>query len=79
MHLFIYLYEQMFAVVFTVIFTTSSSQIKCSKLRSYLKEICESEVRAKMRNLELLSDVECIENDMKEYSSDHGPLQQQKV
>ena len=32
-----------------------------------------------MRNLELLRDVECIEISMKEYSPDHGPLQQQKV
>uniref|UniRef100_A0A8D0AP91 Centrosomal protein kizuna n=1 Tax=Sander lucioperca TaxID=283035 RepID=A0A8D0AP91_SANLU len=55
------------------------SQIKCSKLRSYLKEICDREARAKMRNLELLRDVECIEISMKEYSPDHGPLQQQKV
>lgn len=53
--------------------------MKCSRLRSYLKEICESESRAKMRNLELLRNVECIKNDMKEYSSDHGHLQQQKV
>uniref|UniRef100_A0AAQ6AA23 Centrosomal protein kizuna n=1 Tax=Amphiprion ocellaris TaxID=80972 RepID=A0AAQ6AA23_AMPOC len=55
------------------------SQIKCSKLHSYLKEICDREARAKMRNLELLRDVECIEISMKEYSPDHGPLQQQKV
>ncbi|CAN9502301.1 unnamed protein product [Ophioblennius macclurei] len=54
------------------------SQIKCSKLRSYLKEICDREARAKMRNLELLRDVECIEISMKKYSPDHGPLQQQK-
>uniref|UniRef100_A0A669EQK2 Centrosomal protein kizuna n=1 Tax=Oreochromis niloticus TaxID=8128 RepID=A0A669EQK2_ORENI len=54
-------------------------QIKCSKLRSYLKEICDREARAKMRNLELLRDVECIEISMKEYSPDHAPLQQQKV
>uniref|UniRef100_A0A8C4GED1 Centrosomal protein kizuna n=1 Tax=Dicentrarchus labrax TaxID=13489 RepID=A0A8C4GED1_DICLA len=55
------------------------SQIKCSKLRSYLKEICDREARAKMRNLELLRDVECIEISMKEYRPDRGPLQQQKV
>ncbi|XP_053291412.1 centrosomal protein kizuna isoform X2 [Pleuronectes platessa] len=54
-------------------------QIKCSKLRSYLKEISNREARAKMRNLELLSDVECIEISMKEYSPDHGPLEQQKA
>ncbi|XP_026007570.1 centrosomal protein kizuna isoform X3 [Astatotilapia calliptera] len=54
-------------------------QIKCSKLRSYLKEICDREARAKMRNLELLRDVECIEISMKEYSPDHAPLQQQKA
>ncbi|KAM7376515.1 hypothetical protein PAMP_006243 [Pampus punctatissimus] len=55
------------------------SQIKCSKLRSYLKEICDREARAKMRNLELLRDVECIEISMKEYSPDHGLLQLQKA
>ncbi|XP_019940203.2 centrosomal protein kizuna isoform X1 [Paralichthys olivaceus] len=54
-------------------------QIKCSKLRSYLKEISNREERAKMRNLELLRDVECIEISMKEYSPDHGLLQQQKA
>ncbi|XP_041827973.1 LOW QUALITY PROTEIN: centrosomal protein kizuna [Melanotaenia boesemani] len=55
------------------------SQIKCSKLHSYLKEICDREARAKMRNLELQRNVECIEISMKEYSPDHGPLQQQKA
>ncbi|KAG7226265.1 hypothetical protein INR49_003016 [Caranx melampygus] len=55
------------------------SQIKYSKLRSYLKEISDREARAKMRNLELLRDVECIEISMKEYRPDHGPLQQQKM
>ncbi|XP_075964647.1 centrosomal protein kizuna [Anarhichas minor] len=55
------------------------SQIKRSKLRSYLKEICDRGARAKMRNLELLRDVECIEISMKEYSPDHCPLQQQKA
>uniref|UniRef100_A0A8C2XG58 Centrosomal protein kizuna n=1 Tax=Cyclopterus lumpus TaxID=8103 RepID=A0A8C2XG58_CYCLU len=54
------------------------SQIKRSKLRSYLKEICDRGARAKMRNLELLRDVECIEISMKEYSPDHCLLQQQK-
>ncbi|KAK9533455.1 hypothetical protein VZT92_008572 [Zoarces viviparus] len=54
-------------------------QIKRSKLRSYLKEICDRGARAKMRNLELLRDVECIEISMKEYSPDHCPLQQQKA
>lgn len=53
--------------------------MKRSKLHSYLKEICDREARAKIRNLELLRDVECIEIGMKEYSPDHGPLQQQKV
>ncbi|XP_034531174.1 centrosomal protein kizuna isoform X2 [Notolabrus celidotus] len=55
------------------------SQIKCSKLRSYLKEICDREARAKMRNLELLRDMESMEISMKEYTPDHGPLQQQKT
>ncbi|XP_071756390.2 centrosomal protein kizuna [Centroberyx gerrardi] len=55
------------------------SQIKRAKLRSYLKEICERETRAKMRNLELLRDMECIEMSMKEHGPDHGPLHQQKA
>uniref|UniRef100_A0A8D3A7Y4 Centrosomal protein kizuna n=1 Tax=Scophthalmus maximus TaxID=52904 RepID=A0A8D3A7Y4_SCOMX len=54
-------------------------QIKCSKLRSYLKEISNREARAKMRNLELQRDVECIEISMKEYGPDHGLLRQQKI
>ncbi|XP_038127529.1 centrosomal protein kizuna isoform X2 [Cyprinodon tularosa] len=54
-------------------------QIKCSKLRSYLKEICGREAQAKMRNLELKRDVKCMEISMKEYNFDHGPLQQQKA
>ncbi|XP_068608479.1 centrosomal protein kizuna [Brachionichthys hirsutus] len=53
------------------------SQITCYKLRRYLKEICDREARAKMRNLELLRDVECLEIGMKEYFPDHGT--QQKV
>ncbi|XP_039993964.1 centrosomal protein kizuna isoform X2 [Xiphias gladius] len=55
------------------------SQIKCTKLRSYLKEISDREAQAKIRNLELLRDVECIEISMKEFSPDHAPLQQQKA
>uniref|UniRef100_A0AAQ4PAP6 Centrosomal protein kizuna n=1 Tax=Gasterosteus aculeatus aculeatus TaxID=481459 RepID=A0AAQ4PAP6_GASAC len=55
------------------------SQIKRSRLHSYLKEICDRGARAKMRNLELLRDVESIEISMKEYSRDHCPLQQQKA
>ncbi|KAK0146212.1 Centrosomal protein kizuna [Merluccius polli] len=58
---------------------TRISQIKCAKLRSYLKEICEREKRAKMRNLELLRDVKCIEMSLKEYGPDRGTLQQQKA
>uniref|UniRef100_A0A3P8UDX7 Centrosomal protein kizuna n=1 Tax=Cynoglossus semilaevis TaxID=244447 RepID=A0A3P8UDX7_CYNSE len=54
-------------------------QIKSSKLRSYLKEISNREARAKMRNLELLRDVEYMENRMREYHLDHGSLQQQKA
>uniref|UniRef100_A0A668A9Q5 Centrosomal protein kizuna n=2 Tax=Myripristis murdjan TaxID=586833 RepID=A0A668A9Q5_9TELE len=55
------------------------SQIKRAKLRSYLKEICERETRAKMRNLELLRDVERIEMSMKEHWPDRGPLLQQRA
>ncbi|CAL8285946.1 unnamed protein product [Lota lota] len=55
------------------------SQIKCAKLRSYLKEIGEREKRAKMRNLELLRDVKCIEMSLKEYGPYRATLQQQKA
>ncbi|KAM9356008.1 centrosomal protein kizuna isoform 2-T2 [Pholidichthys leucotaenia] len=55
------------------------SQIKCSKLRSYLKEISDREARARTRNLELLRDVACIEISMREYRPDHGLLRQQKA
>ncbi|XP_061600075.1 centrosomal protein kizuna isoform X1 [Cololabis saira] len=55
------------------------SQIKCSKLHGYLKEITDREARAKMRNLKLQRDVECIEISMKEYGLDHDSLQQQKA
>uniref|UniRef100_A0A4W5K697 Centrosomal protein kizuna n=1 Tax=Hucho hucho TaxID=62062 RepID=A0A4W5K697_9TELE len=54
------------------------SQIKCAKLRGYLKEICEREKRAKIRNLELLRDVECIEMSMKEHCPDRNPLDEHK-
>uniref|UniRef100_A0A8C5NGP8 Centrosomal protein kizuna n=1 Tax=Gouania willdenowi TaxID=441366 RepID=A0A8C5NGP8_GOUWI len=55
------------------------SQIKCSKLRRYLQEISNREARAKMRNLELLRDVECMEISIRDYRPDRGPLQQQKA
>ncbi|KAL0969252.1 hypothetical protein UPYG_G00224520 [Umbra pygmaea] len=55
------------------------SQIKCMKLRGYLKEICEREKRAKMRNHELLKDVELMEMSMKEHYPDHSSLQHHKV
>ncbi|CAL8294436.1 unnamed protein product [Arctogadus glacialis] len=58
---------------------TRISQIKCAKLRSYLKEICEREKRAKTRNLELLRDVKCIEMSLKEYGPSRATLQQQKA
>ncbi|KAK6304301.1 hypothetical protein J4Q44_G00248870 [Coregonus suidteri] len=55
------------------------SQIKYAKLRGYLKEICEREKRAKIRNLELLRDVECIEMSMKEHCPGRNPLDEHKV
>uniref|UniRef100_A0A3P8XD23 Centrosomal protein kizuna n=1 Tax=Esox lucius TaxID=8010 RepID=A0A3P8XD23_ESOLU len=54
-------------------------QIKCTKLRGYLKEICEREQQAKMRNRELLRDVELMEMSMKELYPDRNPLRQHKV
>uniref|UniRef100_A0A1A8IML5 Centrosomal protein kizuna n=1 Tax=Nothobranchius kuhntae TaxID=321403 RepID=A0A1A8IML5_NOTKU len=54
-------------------------QIKSSKLRSYLREICDREARAKTRNLELLRDVERMEISMKEYHPDLVPLHKQKA
>ncbi|KAM6973280.1 centrosomal protein kizuna [Aplochiton taeniatus] len=55
------------------------SQIKFAKLCGYLKEIRERETQAKIRNLELLTDVQCIENNMKELRPDAGLLRQQKA
>ncbi|XP_071183426.1 centrosomal protein kizuna-like isoform X3 [Salvelinus alpinus] len=54
------------------------SQIKCATLCGYLKEICEREKQAKIRNLELLRDVECIEMSMKEHCLDRNPLDKHK-
>ncbi|XP_029350372.1 centrosomal protein kizuna isoform X2 [Echeneis naucrates] len=49
------------------------------ELFAYSRSDKRMEARAKMRNLEIQRDVECIEISMKEYSPDHGPLQQQKT
>ncbi|XP_037097793.1 centrosomal protein kizuna isoform X3 [Syngnathus acus] len=56
-----------------------SSQIKGSKLHGYLKQICVREAQAKMRNLELLRDVECLQISMQQYSPNLLALQQQKA
>ncbi|KAM9777395.1 centrosomal protein kizuna [Neosynchiropus ocellatus] len=53
--------------------------IKCSKLRSYHKQICDREARAKMRNLELLREVESLEISMRGYQPDLGPLKERKA
>ncbi|XP_028294709.1 centrosomal protein kizuna isoform X2 [Gouania willdenowi] len=50
-----------------------------SDKRVYLQEISNREARAKMRNLELLRDVECMEISIRDYRPDRGPLQQQKA
>uniref|UniRef100_A0A8C6TAN8 Centrosomal protein kizuna n=1 Tax=Neogobius melanostomus TaxID=47308 RepID=A0A8C6TAN8_9GOBI len=55
------------------------SQMKCSKLCSYLREISDREERAKRRNLELLRNVEYIENSMKKYQPNQDPLLQKKT
>ncbi|XP_061699415.1 centrosomal protein kizuna isoform X2 [Syngnathoides biaculeatus] len=55
------------------------SQIKGSKLHGYLKKICVREAQAKMRNLELLRDVECLQIKMQQYNPSLFSLQQQKV
>ncbi|KAM9786730.1 centrosomal protein kizuna isoform 2-T2 [Syngnathus typhle] len=55
------------------------SQIKGSKLHGYLKQICVREAQAKMRNLELLRDVECLQISMQQYSPNLLALQQQKA
>uniref|UniRef100_A0A3B4AAJ9 Centrosomal protein kizuna n=1 Tax=Periophthalmus magnuspinnatus TaxID=409849 RepID=A0A3B4AAJ9_9GOBI len=55
------------------------SQINCYKLRMHLKEISNREERAKMRNLDLLREVERIEMSMKKYQPNHGSLLQLKV
>ncbi|CAL9686320.1 unnamed protein product [Knipowitschia caucasica] len=55
------------------------SQIKCAKLRRYLRDISDREERAKMRNLDLLREVSSIEMSMKRYHPDPGPLMQMKA
>ncbi|XP_067099605.1 centrosomal protein kizuna [Osmerus mordax] len=55
------------------------SQLKCAKLHGHLKEICERERQAKVRNLELLRDVERIETNMKDQHHDHSSLHQHKL
>ncbi|XP_037097792.1 centrosomal protein kizuna isoform X2 [Syngnathus acus] len=57
----------------------TTSQIKGSKLHGYLKQICVREAQAKMRNLELLRDVECLQISMQQYSPNLLALQQQKA
>ncbi|XP_057714972.1 centrosomal protein kizuna isoform X2 [Corythoichthys intestinalis] len=54
------------------------SQIKGSKLHGYLKQICVREAQAKMRNLELLRDVECLQISIQQYRPNLFALQQQK-
>ncbi|KAK7904822.1 hypothetical protein WMY93_017429 [Mugilogobius chulae] len=55
------------------------SQIKCSNLRNYLRQISDREERAKLRNLDLLREVESIENSMKTDKVNLGPLLQLKA
>ncbi|XP_077587935.1 centrosomal protein kizuna isoform X2 [Stigmatopora nigra] len=54
-------------------------QIKGSKLHAYLKQICVRETQAKMRNLELLRDVECLQISMQQFRPNLFALQQQKL
>nr|XP_057946945.1 centrosomal protein kizuna isoform X2 [Doryrhamphus excisus] len=54
------------------------SMHRSSHIKSYLKQICVREAQAKMRNLELLRDVECLRISMQQYSPNLFPLQQQK-
>ncbi|KAG5857393.1 hypothetical protein ANANG_G00018990 [Anguilla anguilla] len=54
------------------------SEMKNTKLRCYLKQICERENRAKARNLELLRNMEIIEFNMKALCSNHSALRQKK-
>ncbi|XP_051942804.1 centrosomal protein kizuna [Hippocampus zosterae] len=55
------------------------SQIKDSKLHGYLKQICVREAHAKVRNLELLKDVERLQISMQQYKPNLSALHQQKA
>ncbi|MBN3325306.1 KIZ protein, partial [Atractosteus spatula] len=55
------------------------SQIKNTKLRCYLKEICEREKQAKIRNLQFLKDFQHIELHLKRLVPDYSTLYQKKV
>uniref|UniRef100_W5NJQ8 Centrosomal protein kizuna n=1 Tax=Lepisosteus oculatus TaxID=7918 RepID=W5NJQ8_LEPOC len=65
--------------LFTYCRSDRISQIKNTKLRCYLKEICERENQAKIRNLQFLKDFQHIELHLKTLVPDYSTLYQKKV
>jgi len=55
------------------------TKLKCAKMRCYYKELREREQQAKIRNLELLGNVENLASKMKEFSTDCSRLLQKRV
>lgn len=55
------------------------TKLKCAKMRCYYKELREREQQAKIRNLELLGNVENLASKMKEFSIDCSRLLQKRV
>ncbi|XP_015210303.2 centrosomal protein kizuna isoform X2 [Lepisosteus oculatus] len=65
--------------LFTYCRSDRISQIKNTKLRCYLKEICERENQAKIRNLQFLKDFQHIELHLKTLVPDYSTLYQKKA
>lgn len=55
------------------------TKLKCAKMRCYHKELHEREQQAKMRNLELLGNVENLASKLKEFSIDCSRLLQKRM
>uniref|UniRef100_A0A8C1TY37 Centrosomal protein kizuna n=1 Tax=Cyprinus carpio TaxID=7962 RepID=A0A8C1TY37_CYPCA len=55
------------------------TKLKCAKMRCYYKELREREQQAKIRNLELLGNVENLASKMKEFSTDCSRLLQKRL
>ncbi|OBS64319.1 hypothetical protein A6R68_07138, partial [Neotoma lepida] len=54
------------------------AKLKCAKLKKYLKEICESERRARVRNQGYLKKLECVQTYVEHLTTNTEKLQKLK-